>query len=305
MVDILGIGIVTVDDFLFVDRFPQPDSKLRMQSERREMGGLTAVALVAAARQGAQAAFGAVLGPDPLSQFCIEALEAEGIDCSHVLRRAEARPTHAYILVEVPSGLRTIVYTGEGSLMLPAEWASEELVRGCKVLFVDMAAGEAGARAAQIAHRCQIPVVGDFEHLLNPFTRQVMAEVDHLIVGQSFAAELTGLSDPAKMAQALAEDRQVAVVTAGAAGGWYSERGQAALSYPAFRVQAVNTTGCGDVFHGAYAACLARRAPLEQAIRTASAAAALKAASPGGCAGIPTRRAVEDFLRDREPIPGE
>jgi len=65
---------------------------------------------------------------------------------------------------------------------------------------------------------------------------------------------------------------------------------------PAYRVQVMDTTGCGDVFHGAYASALVRGLELPERIRFASAAAALKATQPGGQAGIPSRAAVEEFL---------
>jgi len=86
------------------------------------------------------------------------------------------------------------------------------------------------------------------------------------------------------------------VVTSGAQGCWYSERGGAVRHFPAFQVQAVDTTGCGDVFHGAYAACMAWGYGVERAIEVASAAAAIKATQPGGRSGIPTLPAVESFL---------
>jgi sulfofructose kinase len=65
---------------------------------------------------------------------------------------------------------------------------------------------------------------------------------------------------------------------------------------PAFRVKAVDTTGCGDVFHGAYAFALARGMALEERIRLAAATAALKATQPGGQAGSPSLRAVRRYL---------
>jgi hypothetical protein len=92
------------------------------------------------------------------------------------------------------------------------------------------------------------------------------------------------------------------VVTGGDRGCWYAEGAGAVHHVPAFEVAVVDTTGCGDVFHGAYAACIARGEPVRQAIRVAAAAAALKATRPGGRAGIPTRPAVDAFLAARPVI---
>jgi sugar/nucleoside kinase (ribokinase family) len=95
--------------------------------------------------------------------------------------------------------------------------------------------------------------------------------------------------------------RLAVVVTCGDAGGWY--RGDAGPTapapYPAFAVPTVDTTGCGDVFHGAYASALARGLNLEERIRFSAAAAAIKATRRGAQAGIPTREETEAFLATR------
>ena len=113
-----------------------------------------------------------------------------------------------------------------------------------------------------------------------------------------FAAKLTGKANPAAAAQALwTPGRAAVVVTAGPAGAWWlGPDDPAPWHQPAFRVEVVDTTGCGDVFHGAYAAALAEGLPLSQRVRRASAAAALKATRAGGQAGAPDRVALEAFL---------
>ena len=87
-------------------------------------------------------------------------------------------------------------------------------------------------------------------------------------------------------------------MTCGAAGSWYRDEAGPPRHQPAFPVSVVDTTGCGDVFHGAYAAALARGLDLAARVRFAAAAAALKATRAGGQAGIPTRAATEAFLQE-------
>ena len=87
------------------------------------------------------------------------------------------------------------------------------------------------------------------------------------------------------------------VVTAGANGCWYSEHGGEVHHVPAYQVNVVDTTGCGDVFHGSYAAALARGESASRAVHVASASAAIKATLPGGRQGIPGLAAVEAFLK--------
>ena len=93
--------------------------------------------------------------------------------------------------------------------------------------------------------------------------------------------------------------RACCVVTDGDRGCWYAEYGGKMIHYPAFQVPVIDTTGCGDVFHGAYAASLARREPVSLAIKMATAAAAIKLGFPGGRLGIPNLECVRQFLMEQ------
>jgi sulfofructose kinase len=135
----------------------------------------------------------------------------------------------------------------------------------------------------------------------------LLALVDHLIVSLPFAEQLTGASGPREAVERLwGPDRALVAVTGGEHGCWYREAGAPTevTHLPAFPVAVCDTTGCGDVFHGAYASALARGLGVAERMRFASAAAALKATRPGGQSGIPTRAQVEAFLeglRERPP----
>jgi sulfofructose kinase len=166
------------------------------------------------------------------------------------------------------------------------------------VLFVDTFGLEGMIRAARLARAAQIPVVADFERGAGPKFSELLGLVDHLILSQTFAQKLTGASDAATAVKLLwTAERKVVAVTCGAEGCCYLSAGAEMRHQPAFKVKAVDTTGCGDVFHGAYASTLARGLSLADRIRFASAAAALKTTQPGGQAGIPTRVRVEEFLQ--------
>ncbi len=298
--DVFGFGAVAVDDLIYVDHHPQPDAKMPIRELRRDGGGLTGTALVAAARMGAKAAYGGVLGDDELSRFSIQALEREGIDCTPMIRRPDARPIHAIVIVDRSTARRSILYSTEGVTHRPPETITEDLIARCRVLFVDSTTVESSVHAARIARRLGIPVVGDIESVATPGAYALIDQVDHLIIGHALAQQVTGESDPVAMVRALARpDRACCVVTMGEHGCWYAERDGDIHHVPAFPVRAVDTTGCGDVFHGAYAACIARGEDTSRAIQVATAAAALKATHPGGRRGIPTRAAVEQFLQAR------
>lgn len=296
--DILGLGAVAVDDLLYVAHYPVPDTKQPVLSKRREGGGLTATALVAAARLGARTAYATTLGEDELSRFSIEALEQEGVDCSPIQHQPDARPFHSIIIVDQVTGQRTILYTKEGVTSFPPAEVTEAMVSNCRAVFVDNRAAAASLRAAELAHRHDIPVIGDIELEIEPEAKLLLDQIDHLIVGVELARRVTGQTEIEAMVRALTgQERACCVVTAGARGCWYAERGGPVQHVPAFPVQPVDTNGCGDVFHGAYAACLVQGESVAKAIEVASAVAAIKATQPGGRSGIPNRAAVDRFLQ--------
>lgn len=298
--DVLGWGAVAIDDLIYVDQHPSPDSKVSVREELRQGGGLTATALVAVARLGGSAAYAGVLGDDDLSRDAIAGLEAEGVDCSLALRQPGAGPIHARVIVDRSTGGRCILANRMRCVQRPAEAISPALLQQARVLFVDSTAAASGLHGAELARACGMPVVGDIEHSGSEAATALLAAVDHCIVGEEVAAAASGCADPAEAALALGgRGYACAVVTAGARGAWYCIGGGPVRHQPAYPVAVVDTTGCGDVFHGAYALCLARGLPLPEAIRLASAAAALKATRPGGRAGIPSWEALMAFVGAR------
>ncbi len=302
--DVLGLGCVAVDDLLYIAAYPAPEAKVQVRHRERQCGGLTGTALVAAARLGARCAYAGVLGEDDDSRFVRDTFLREGLSVAHIATRPGARPIRSTIIVDEGHHTRTIFYDLAGSVGADPELPDAHVIRSSRVLFVDHYGIEGVLRAAGIAHAAGIPVVADLERSDRPRFGELLAAVDHLVVARAFAEKLTGAADPAVAVGKLWSDgRQAVVVTCGAVGCWYRGAGDPGppRHQPAFPVTVVDTTGCGDVFHGAYAAALARGLDLAERVRFASAAAALKATRHGGQAGIPTRSAIEAFLRDRQP----
>lgn len=298
--DVLGFGVVAVDDILLVASYPDVDTKTPVETEKRHCGGLAATALVAVSRLGGRAAFAGVLGEDNLSRFVLETLSGEGVDVRHVQKREGARPIHARIVLGKDRQSRNIFYNLAEFATMAAEDIDEEAVRSARVLFVDHVGIEDKTRAAEIALEAGIPRVADFEGGDQPGFSTLLDLIDHPILPRHFAQEITGTTSAEKACQALWTDRRSAtVVTDGVEGCWYYDGQGDPAHLPAFHVDAVDTNGCGDVFHGAYAQTLAEGLELEKRVRLASAAAALKA-TKSGYAGIPDRRTVDAFLHARE-----
>lgn len=301
-IDVLGLGAVAVDDLVFLERFPRPDTKVKMVGRERQGGGLTGTALVAAARLGSSCAYAGTLGEDEDSRFVAEGLAREGVETSMIVRRAGARPYRSIVLVDLEAKTRTLIGTGEGVVGADPALPADEVIRSARVLFVDHTGLEGMLRAARIARSAGIPVVGDFERPHPEPFGELLSLTNHLIVPQGYALQMTDTVDARQATAALWDaTRSAVVVTMGAQGSWYaSEESPGALFHqPAFSVEVVDTTGCGDVFHGAYASCLARGVPTAERVKVATAAAAIKATRRGGQGGIPTLREVESFLEAR------
>jgi sulfofructose kinase len=301
-IDILGLGVVAVDDLLYVDEYPAAEQKVRVRRRLRQCGGLTGTALVAAARLGARCAYGGMLGTDDLSQFVVDGFTREGIDVGPAVRRVDARPAHSTIVVDETHKTRTIFASLEGIAGPDLTLPEAQVICASRVLLVDHHGLEGTIRAARIARQEGIGVVADLERNPGGPFAVLLELVDHLVVSQRFAQQLSGESDVVRATARLWHaGRQAVVVTCGVAGCWYIDAASAnrPQHLPAFNVAAVDTTGCGDVFHGAYAAALAQGKGLTQRVILASAAAALKATRRGGQAGSPTAAEVAAFLADR------
>jgi ribokinase len=295
--DILGIGSATVDEFLVVDRFPSEDSKQAVVSVDRQGGGLVSTVLVAAARLGVRCAYADVMGVDEDSRWIEADMQREGIDTSLVAHHADARPIHAFIIVAQDQSTRTILYTTAGQQPYAPDYPPTAAIRAAKVLLIDdvnQLSIPQLVRAVRIAREAGIPVVADFE--LQPHA-DLLHAVNHLIVSQRYAEKVTGLRDPLAAARALwHDDRAAVVVTCGVEGSWALTSDGEPIHQPAYPVQAVDTTGCGDVFHGAYAAALTWGYDLRERLRWAAASAALKARALGGRRGIAGRDEVGAWM---------
>jgi sulfofructose kinase len=296
IIDILGLGYTAVDELLYVDAYPPEDAKTQVRGRQQQCGGLTATALVAAKRLGCHCAYAGTLGLDEHSNFVLQRFSEEGIDLTHTRCRPGVYPVRSTIIVDRLRHSRTIYYDLEGVIGADSSWPSANVIRSAKVLLVDNCGVEGMIRACQIAREAKIPIVADFERADDPLFPRLLSMVDHLILSCDFALKVTGEQEPGLAACSLGiHGRRVAVVTCGKEGCWFvsDQEPDKPMHQPALPIDTLDTTGCGDVFHGAYAAALVHGYDVPNALEFASVAAGLKAAGCGGQSGIPTRAAVE------------
>lgn len=299
-IDVLGLGCTAVDDLIYVETFPPPDTKARIVRREQQCGGLCGTALVAAARLGSRGAYAGRLGLDAMSRLVEENFSREGIDTAQAPRAAEHGVVHSTIIVGTAAGTRNVFSSVLGLTGAHETLPAEDVIRAARVLFVDHHGVPGAIRAAELARAAGVKIVADFERDDSPRFSELLALVDHPILSEKFARRLTGAAHATDAVRALrTPGREAIVITCGAEGCWFAgeETGWEPHHFPAFSVRAVDTTGCGDVFHGACAAALAAGMALRERVRFASAAAAIKATRPGAQRGAPGRAEVEEFLR--------
>jgi sugar/nucleoside kinase (ribokinase family) len=273
------------------------DTKEAVKARDRQGGGLAGTALVTASRLGVRTAYCGSLGKDDLSQFTLNEFKKEGVDTSQIQFIKNARPIHSTVIVVRSTGTRTIYFDLSGLKQPDIDSITPDLIRKAKVIFVDHTVMEVSIKAGKIARELGIPVVVDCERGNDDQQQELLKWTDHLVIGIEMGKQLSGLSSPEEIVRSLfRRGYKVVVVTVGAHGCYYAISQDEVHYQPALKVFVVDTVGCGDVFHGAYCASLARKLSIPEAIRVATVAAGIKATRPGGRTGIPNWSEVLEKL---------
>ena len=293
--DILGLGCVAVDETLTVEQCPAEDSKSQVINRATAVGGSAATALLAAAKLGASCAYAGTLGDDPASQLVIDTFQQAGIETSLIRRDPEARPIRSTIVASQSTGSRTVFYDLHSARPAAAGWPPDAALRAAKLLLIDQFGREGIIPAARTANAAAVPVVLDLEHANTADDYvEFLAHANHIILAVDLAARITGHFSPSEaLGQLWRNGHEAIVLTAGAEGLWYRTAvASQPRHFPAYAVPARDTTGCGDVFRGAYAAALLRGDAIMDCIRFGLAAAALRAAATSPDQRLPTREAI-------------
>lgn len=257
----------------------------------RRAGGQAATAAVVAARLGLRAAFIGAVGDDEDGAFALAELRRAGVDCRAVRIRPGAASQRALIIACRRSGERMIVWQKDAAIRIDPAELDYRLLAQTRCFLGDGHFLPAETAAAEFCRRHGIPTVLDLEHIAGAATRRLLRQIDHIVTPRAVPDRLRGRafrSDRARCAWLRAEfGASCAVVTAGAAGSSGSDAA-GFFHAPACRVRVVDTTGAGDVYHGAYCAALLAGLPLDKRLRFANFMAAQKCRVAGARAGIPT-----------------
>jgi len=299
--DVVGLGANACDHLLTLPHHPAPGEKVRFAELLRQGGGQTATALVTVARLGYRARYLGGVGDDEVGAYSLAELRGEGIEVEGVRVRPGGLSQQAYILVDAASGERTIVWgRSEGMILEPDELERDQIVVG-RLLHTDAQQPLSAARAARWARATQMPVLADLEPV-RPGLEAFLPEVDILIAAEDFPTRATGAADLGEALRLLEERTRGGwvMVTRGAQGVVARIDGTL-RTFPAYAIEARDTTGAGDVFHGAFAVACLQGLALEEAIDFSHAVAAMKCRALGGRTGIP--RSAEEIERFRRETP--
>ncbi len=295
--DVVGLGFCSLDDLGLVPHLPRLDEGTPLLDVSRQGGGPVAQALVTLARLGAATGFVGRLGDDDVGHQIRAEMTAEGVDLSRVQVVPDATSARCIILVDQPSGKRSICASRGTAGEVPVAGLDLAYLCSGRFLHLDGSHGEAALVAARAARAAGVGVCLDAG---TPDPRQfaLVPLIEILIVGERFAAAAAPDGDVRTGAACLrALGPRIVVVTRGEHGS-LTETADGTFHTPGFRVPVVDTTGAGDVFHGAYLFGLLRGWELDDVAEFASASAALKCRMLGGRAGIPTLAEVVAFLRE-------
>jgi sulfofructose kinase len=292
---VVGLGQASIDFIGRIPYFPQSDTKCEFTDLTIQGGGPAATAMVTLRRLGLPAVFIGAVGDGEFGRRIVQELQDEGVDVTHVHVRPGGRSQMAFIAVE-SGGSRTIFWQRAVNAGLEPSDVDPDMIRRAHVLHVDGLMIEASLAAAEIARQADVPVVFDAGTLRDGYL-DLVKQTDFLICSETFFRQFhPGRDDKEGLQQLHAMGPKHAVVTLGANGSLGYD-GRNYYRQKAFEVDAMDTTGAGDVYHGAYIYALVQGNSLEECMRFASAVAALKCTKMGGRAGIPTIDEAERFLR--------
>jgi ribokinase len=300
---VIGLGMATVDVLVRLAELPTWEHGSHFSAIALDGGGPVATALAAVARLGVGAGFIGAYGNDRLGDLKRQMLVECGVDVSQMVRLPA--PENEVVLVAVHATTGERIFTGCEAFwehqLLPDQ-VSQAYCASAEFLHLDGYHPAAALAAARWMHAAGKTVVLDGSATAGPIPdsmRALVAESDILICGSGFGHALTGSADVWAAGRAMVElGPRIVVQTEGKAGSFTVTRDDA-FHTPAFEVPVVDTTGAGDVFHGAYIVGLLAGWDVRRTAQFATAVAALKCTGLGGRRPIPRFDQVMAFLKER------
>lgn len=298
-VTILCAGGAVQDIIMRVQHFPAPGNKVSALDFLITSGGQAGNAAVAAARLGARTRYIGALGDhdDEVANSIIRAFAAENIDVTRAIRVPGARSSVSTIMIDAGGEKMIATRRNQGlSQAVPADPTGA--VADVDAVMLDNRYSNISLPICLAAQARGIPRVLDFDKP-TPASDPLMQVCTHVICSADALRESTAIKELAAALARLGEGYDGFLAVTDGPNGIYWRDGDTIRHMPAFKVDAVDTLGAGDTFHGAFAVRLAETGDVIDAMRFAAATAAIKCTRFGGLKGAATREEVEAFLKAR------
>ncbi len=295
--DVVGLGQCCVDYLGRVEEYPSVNMKREVADLTIQGGGPVATALVTLSRLGISTTFIGKISDDYFGNLIQESLREEGVNIDYIVVEEGKRSQFAFIPIEKKSGERTIFWSkATVSPFKPGE-INKDLIRSARVLHLDELMVEGSLEAAKCARNARVPVVVDAGSFREG-SLEVAALADYYIASEDFVSQFFRRGGTEEAARELLKlGPRVVIVTLGDKGCLTVTESEC-FRKPAFKVKVIDTTGCGDVFHGAFIYGILHNWELKRVVQFASATAALKCRGIGGRTAIPNLQEVNEFLKD-------
>ena len=296
IVDVVGVGINATDTIIRLPRFPELDSKVEVLSAEVLPGGQVASAMVACQRWGLTTRYVGKVGTDEAGRLQARMFVREGIE-AQVILVPNAASQVAYILVDEDSGERTILWKRDADIALKPEDLRPEWITQARALHVDGHDTAAAATAARWARLAGIPVTADLDNVY-PGVEALLPSVDYMISSRQFPERLTGEAD-LRNSLPLLQKRYKSRIAAATLGrdGVLAWDGTDFHYAPGFEVSVLDTTGAGDIFHGAFLYTLFQQWRLGRQLDFCCAAAAMNCTAAGARGRIGKLAEIEELMR--------
>jgi sulfofructose kinase len=287
------------DSIMRVDVFPEAGAKVQASDYVTTTGGQSGNAAVAIARLGAAVSYAGPLGgeQDDVATYVVNALKREGIDCTHVVRAPDGKSSVSLIMIDA-AGEKMIATRRGKSLSGVAPCDAEAAVAAVDAVLLDNRYPDFALPIALAAQARGIPRVLDYDYGA-PADDPLLLASTHVIASTEAIRQSSGSNDISAGLQALAKHyKGFLAVTKGPEGVTWLDEGRV-RHMDAFKVEAIDTLGAGDTFHGAFTFRLVETGDVIESMHFAAAAAAIKCTRFGGLMGAATRSEVDAFLKER------
>jgi sulfofructose kinase len=295
-VDVVGLGLNATDTVMTVRKIPALGGKERVVASSMQAGGQMATALVACRRLGLKVRYIGKVGDDPAGRMQIASLRREGLDLLDTKVVRGAPNQYGCIFVDQATGERTVFWDRDPRLAVRPRDFKASAVTTARLLHLDGCDVEASLAAARWARRAGIPVTADLDTVYEK-VEKLFPCLDYLIASTQLLPAVTGHADPFKALESMAREHGVATpgMTLGRDGALVYHAGRFCYS-PGFVVDTVDTTGAGDVFHGAFAYAILKGWDMPLALDFSNAMAALNCTALGARGGIKSRAEAEHLM---------